>query len=321
MIVDGHSDAIFPVLGKSLVPGETEPRDFFRRNDIGHIDLPRLIEGGVGCQVMALYCDDGDVAAGAARATLAMLDRLEQLYDASEGRFVSVSRAADIDAVAAAGSVGSLAAIEGGESIEGDLCLLRTFYRLGVRLMTLTHNRRNAIGRGARTEGSDGLSDFGFACVREMERLGMIVDASHLSDEAFDDLADSAERPFVASHSNARAIEANPRNLDDGQIEKIARSGGVVGLTFVPYFVASQGEAHLDRLCDHIDHVVKIGGLDCAAIGSDFDGFDPGAGAVVKDCSRFGDLVDALRERNYSDGEIAKIMGGNWLRVFRQVLG
>jgi membrane dipeptidase len=270
---------------------------------------------------MALYCDDADVAAGAARATLGMLDRLERLYEASGGRFVPVRRVADIEAARRVGAVGSLAAIEGGEAIEGNLSLLRTFFRLGIRLMTLTHNRRNAIGRGVRTEGGDGLSDFGLACVREMERLGMIVDASHLSDQAFDDLAASAERPFVASHSNARAVHPELRNLDDRQIERIARSGGVVGLTFVPYFVAPQGTACLDRLCDHIDHVVGVGGLECAAIGSDFDGFEPSAGAVLADCSRYRELVDALCARGYSDEGIDKIMGGNWLRVFGEVLG
>ncbi|HUW41344.1 MAG TPA: dipeptidase [Rectinemataceae bacterium] len=320
-IVDGHSDALLPLAGKSLLPGETELRDFFRRNDRGHVDLPRLLEGGVGCQVMAVFCDDEAVSGGAARATLDLLDLLSSLYDASKGRFVPVLRAADVAAARAAGAVGSLAAIEGGESIEGDLALLRGFYRLGVRLMTLTHNRRNALGRGVRTEGSDGLSEFGRSCVREMERLGMIVDASHLSDAAFDDLAAAAERPFVASHSNARAVHPDLRNLDDARIEAVARSGGVVGLTFVPYFVAPKGEANLERFCGHIDRVVEVGGIDCAALGSDFDGFAPGADFVLADCSRYEDLIGALRARGYSGEAIAKIMGGNWLRVFGEVLG
>ena len=319
-IVDGHSDALFP-WGGSLIPGHEGSRDFFTRSAVGHVDLPRLLEGGVSCQVMAIYCDDAMLAAGAAKWTLGGLDLLQSLYEGSRGMLRPVLRVSDIAAARAAGAVGSLAAIEGGEAIEGDLALLRCFHRLGVRLMTLTHNRRNEIGRGVRTEGKDGLTDFGRACVREMERLGMLVDASHLSDAAFDDLAAIAERPFVASHSNARAIEPNLRNLDDRRIEAVARSGGLVGLTLVPYFLGGEVPVSLEQFCRHIDHVVRVGGLECAGIGSDFEGFDPAAGTALADCSRFAELAGALRERGYSQEDVARIMGGNWIRVLGSVIG
>ena len=321
-VVDGHCDAILPAIGRSLDPCERDPRDFLSRNRIGHVDFPRLVEGGYACQVMGLFCDEEAVAAGPMAATETMLDGLDSLYAASNGSFFPVLRAADI-ARAGNGVVGSLASIEGGEALEGRLESLAHFHQRGVRMLGLTWNRRNELGRGVRAEGSSGLTDFGRAAVAEAERLGMIVDCSHLSDEAFDDLAAVAEQPFVASHSNCRSLCSFPRNLDDSRIEAVARSGGLVGAIAVPDFLVDGGgpAADLGRLCDHVDHIVAVGGIACAALGMDFDGFDPAKGGPLVDCSAIQDIGAELARRGYSEADIALVMGGNWTRVFGEVIG
>jgi membrane dipeptidase len=322
-VVDGHCDSIRHVVGRSLYKGETGRRDFFARNAAGHVDLPRLRDGGYVCQTMALFCDDDEVASGAAAATGAMFDALESLYETSGGSFRPALRAADIEAASAAGAIASLASLEGGEALEGRLDALGDYYRRGVRMIGLTWNRRNELGRGVFAEGSGGLTDFGRAVVREAERLGMLVDCSHLADESFDDLAASAERPFVASHSNCRALCSFPRNLDDRRIEAVARSGGLVGVNAVPDFVADGGggEANLVRLCDHIDRIVALGGIGCVALGMDFDGFKPDAGGPLADCSHIQNVAAELARRRYDDTEIGLVMGGNWMRVIAEVVG
>jgi membrane dipeptidase len=323
-VVDGHCDSIMSATGRSLAPGESGRRDLLSRNAAGHLDLPRLREGGYACQAMAIFCEDEEVAEGrAASVTDAMLDELEAILAASGGAFAPVRRAADIQGAMDAGAVGALASIEGGECLGGRLGELGRYHGRGVRMIGLTWNRRNELGRGLFGEGSGGLTEFGLAVVREAARLGMVVDCSHLSDEAFDDLARASERPFVASHSNCRALCSFPRNLDDGRIEAVARSGGLVGVNAVPDFVADGGGrgANLAKLCDHIDHIVAVGGIGCAALGMDFDGYDPAQGGPLADCSRVQEVAAELGRRGYSEGDVALVMGGNWMRVFAEVIG
>ncbi len=190
-----------------------------------------------------------------------------------------------------------------------------------------TWNRRNALGRGAGTgnpevDGSGGLTDFGRRAVAEMERLGMIVDASHLSDEALDDLLSIARRPVVASHSNSRALCPHPRNLEDSQIERIAATGGLVAATFAGLFVdAVPARVGLGRFLDHVDRLVSVAGAEHVGIGSDFDGFTMDYGVVLPDCSRMPELTAGLLARGHSPEDIRGIMGGNWLRVVGEVVG
>lgn len=331
-VVDGHCDSILAVMGRSLVPDETGRRDFLARGvdgpasePRGHVDLPRLVAGGVACQAMALFCDDPFLEGGAARATEEMLLALESLFEASEGAFFALERARDAERAAREGRVSALVAIEGGEALEGSLGRLRSYRERGLRMLGLTWNRRNELGRGVRARGSDGLTAFGLEALRECERLGVVVDASHLSDAAFDDLAAAAERPFVASHSNCRAVHPDLRNLDDARIEAIARSGGLIGLTFVPAFVAREaGEAGLERFLDHLDHAVRVAGVEHVGFGSDFDGYPPplpGAPSVIGDAAAWPALERAILGRGYSQAETAALLGGNWLRVLESTEG
>jgi len=322
IIIDGHCDTILTVTGRGFM-GQ-RPRDFFARGDTGMIDLPRLKEGGVTCQVMAAYIEDHYKPARSARRALELLDALHALVESSE-ELMLATRAADIEAAKAADKVAFLLSIEGGEAVEGSLALLRGFYKLGVRAMGLTWNQRNDIadGVGERSGGS-GLTDFGVSVVKEMERLGMLVDVSHLSDASFWSLDKVAERPYIASHSNARALTSHRRNLTDQQIEALAKKGGVIGVVFAPGFVDDNPDnVSLARLCDHIDHIKSIGGIDCVALGSDFDGYTPvpGKPVVMKDVSELPALTAELLSRGYTEEEVKKVLGGNWLRVYREVIG
>jgi membrane dipeptidase len=209
--------------------------------------------------------------------------------------------------------------IEGGESIEGNLAALRMMYRLGVRMFGLTHNNRNQIGDGigeARSKG--GLTEFGVQLVEELNRLGVVVDVSHLSDYGFWDVMEVSQAPLIASHSNSRTVCDNLRNLTDDQIKALSESGGVIGINFWPPSL-NEHEPNLENALDHIDHIADTAGVDYIGIGSDFDGYDtPLQG--LEDASKISNITRGLVKRGYSDAEIMKILGGNFLRVFHDVI-
>jgi len=212
--------------------------------------------------------------------------------------------------------------MEGAEGLEGDLGVLRMVYRLGIRWVGLTWSRRNQAGDGvaeARTGG--GLTEYGVRLVEEMNHLGMLVDIAHLAPAGVRDVFRVCQGPVVASHANAHALCPVPRNLTDAQLEGIASSGGVVGATYVPGFITDgEASATLDMLLDHIDHVITVAGVDHVGLGSDFDGFG-GSPLGLEDVSCVPNVTGGLLARGYSDGDVAKILGGNWLRVIREVVG
>ncbi len=323
ILIDAHCDTLLAVTGRGLgFPGmPSSKRNFFERSEGGHIDLPRLKEGGVTCQVMALYIEPQYKPTRSARRTLEMLDAFYGLVDESE-EFRLATTAADIEKTKRDGETCAVLSIEGGEAIEGSLSLLRDFHRLGVRAMGLTWNQRNDIadGQGEKSAGS-GLTDFGISVVKEMERLGMLVDVSHLSDSSFWAVDKVSERPYIASHSNCRALASASRNLTDQQIEALAKKGGVIGVVFAGSFVDDDpAKVSLSRLCDHIDHIKSVAGIDHVGLGSDFDGFGvpKGSGVVMKDASEFPKLTEELVNRGYSEEEVKKVLGGNWLRLYAE---
>lgn len=319
-VIDAHCDALLAVIGKSQIPGDTGKRDFLARNRMSHIDLPKLLEGQVRCQFMALFAEDEDLPR-VGEYTHGLIDEFEAICSRSGGAMFPLKTGSDLDKARPGESVGGLLSIEGAEALEGSLNAVDEFYGRGVRAIGITWNRRNPFGRGVRTEGEDGLSALGCELVEKMEAMGMIVDASHLCDQAFSDLSQVARRPFIASHSNARSLNDHPRNLTDAQIRRIAEGGGAVGAVFVPTFVALKPiKSYLEHLVDHIDHIVKVGGLDCAAIGSDFDGYRGVEGHVLADASEFPKLAEALAGRGYAAGGIEKILSKNWERIIREIL-
>lgn len=315
IIFDGHCDTLLEVLdGK---------RKLSERSSEGHIDLPRLREGGVTAQVFAVFIEDRYLPAGAAKQTLRMLDTLYRELEANAGSFILATKAADIEHAKSAGKVAAVIGIEGAESLEGDLALLRVFYHLGLRLVTIAWSRRNQAADGvheSRTGG--GLSSFGVDLVKECNRLGILVDISHLSAAGVRDVLQISPQPVIASHSNAYALCPHVRNLNDEQLTALAEKGGVVGVTFVPSFLTEErNEASLDKLLDHIDHIVRVAGIDHVGLGSDFDGFGPPPPTGLDDVTRLPGITAGLVARGYSAEQVRKILGGNFLRVFRQVVG
>jgi membrane dipeptidase len=254
-----------------------------------------------------------------------MIDTVRRdIIDRYPNDFQFARTADEIESAHKHGKIAALIGIEGGHAIEDSLRMLREYYRLGVRYMTLTHTNSNSWA------GSSGLSDkpleqpergltvFGKQVVAEMNRLGMMVDVSHVSDKTFWDALNSSSAPVFASHSSCRALCDVRRNMTDEMIAAMAKKGGVIQINFYCNFLTKNKTATLADVVAHIDHAVKVGGIDHVGIGSDFDGI-PCAPIGLEDVSKFPNLTRALLEKGYSPGDIRKIYGANTLRVMRAV--
>jgi membrane dipeptidase len=312
LVFDGHCDTLL-----ALVEGT---RRFVERSSAGHVDLPRLREGGVDAQIFAC-CVGGPQAERPLVRFLRMADALHREVEAHPEHLRLARCAADVEKAKAAGQVACILSMEGAEPLEGELAVLRMLYRLGLRNLGLVWSGRNALGSAVFGDGIDdaGLSDFGRQVVREANRLGLMVDVSHLNERGFWDVVELTERPIVASHSNARALFDHPRNLWDEQIRAIAETGGLVGVVFT--FLTPQGtRATLDHVLEQVDHMVSLVGPDHVGLGSDFDGIRQ-TPVGLEDVSRLGAVTQGLLERGYREEDVRKILGLNWLRVFRQVAG
>jgi membrane dipeptidase len=352
--IDSHIDTIQRVLNG----GE----DISKRTNKGHVDLPRLMESGMRAPFFALYIPTYYKGAEAVRRTLQLRDAIQRVLDAHPDRIELALTAADVERIVKAGKISAVLTIESGHAIADDLAMLRMYHRLGVRSMTLTHFRNtNWADSSTDAPQHNGLSEFGRAVVREMNRIGMIVDISHVSDKTFYDTLAVTTRPVIASHSSCRALSDVPRNMTDEMIRALVKNGGVIGINFGAQFV-SQKEAEVGRrgfasraavepnltgkaldefaakdyldvysvmrpnqatiedAVAHIDHVVKLAGVDHVGIGSDWDGISA-VPAGLEDVSKMPALTALLLQRGYSEQDVKKILGGNFLRVMRQVIG
>jgi membrane dipeptidase len=352
--VDSHIDTLQRVLNG----GE----DISKRTPRGHVDLPRLKESGMVAPFFALWVPTFFQGSEAVRRTLQLRDAMQSLLDAHPDQIELATTAGEVERIAGAGKIAAVLTLEGGHQIADDLAVLRMYHRLGVRSMTLTHFRNNNWADASTDRPRHGgLTDFGRQVVREMNRLGMIVDISHVSDKTFEDTLAVTTKPVIASHSSCRALSDVPRNMTDDMIRALARNGGVISINFGAGFlnakdaeglrqrigeaVATQpdlsgraldafaaaeyireyGEmrpaaATLDDAVAHIDHVVKIAGVDHVGIGSDWDGINT-VPAGLEDVSRMPALTAALLRRGYTEADVRKILGGNLLRVLREVTG
>lgn len=310
LVVDAHCDTLTAMLHQNR-----RLREFSGR---GHLDLARLKAGGVNMQYFAAFIAP-EFKAVAPRRTLELIDVFYREMEDNADVIVPVLNRAEIEKTLASGKIAALLTVEGGEALQGSIGVLRVLYRLGVRGLTLTWNGRNEIGDGTGEERTGGgLTSFGVEVVVEANRLGLLVDVSHLSEKGFWDVLRVSQQPVIASHSNCRALCDHPRNLNDSQVRELAEKKGVMGITFVPSFLGGENPS-IKEVLDHIDHAVAVGGLDCVGLGSDFDGTDELA-AGLEDCSRFPVITDGLLDRGYSDIAVEKILGGNFLRIIGQVL-
>lgn len=315
IVIDTHCDTLMSFLSQRGRP----QRSLGERSEHGHIDLPRMIDGGVTCQVFAIYTGNKPIVPDATLRALQMVDVYYEGIEAND-KIVSVTIPDEIVAAKKAEKTTGLLSIEGAEPLMGDIGLLRVFYRLGVRMLSFAWNFRTPFADGLNARRSESkLPELGVQALEEMDRLGMIFDVSHLCDSNFWDVADINKGPFIASHSNCREIADVARNLTDDMIVALADHGGVMGLNFGAGFVHKE-KATVATLVDHVDRVVEVAGIDYVGLGSDFDG----VGQLPEGINDVSDLPNITRElvkREYSDEDILKFLGGNHLRVFKEVIG
>ena len=356
IVIDTHNDITTPMTNDDYDLSGTPPTPY-------RTSIERMKQGGLTAEFFSLYVKPHYATkGGATRRTLDMIDAVYRAVERHPNDLMLATSAADIRRAKKQHKIAALMGIEGGHAIENSLATLREFHRLGVRYITLTWNNTNDwadAGRGEKKH--NGLSDFGKEVVREMNRLGMLVDVSHVSDKTMSDALDVSTAPIIASHSSARALSNVPRNIPDELLQRIAKNGGVVQVNFYSVFVdaatVAPQSAERDRrlkaqqdalnekykddperlaeesdkleaanplpplpigkLIDHIDHIVKVAGIDHVGIGADFDGAnDMPEGA--QDVSMLPNITYELLKRGYSEKDIRKILGENFLRVFAE---
>ncbi|WP_434655386.1 dipeptidase [Thermoanaerobacterium thermosaccharolyticum] len=310
MFVDFHCDTLYLI--------QKDNRDITKKNDKGHIDLIRLDEGMVHLQVFATFIEPEYVRKDAATKTLKMIDKLYQLMEKTD-KIKLILSGKDVEEAKNESKIGALLSIEGGEALEGDLALLRMFYKLGVRAMTLTWSLRNDLGDGILGSSDYGLTSFGKDVIKEMNRLGMIVDVSHLNERGFWDAINICEKPLIASHSDCKALCRHPRNLSDDQIKAIAAKGGVIGINFCPDFLRDDDNASVEDVLDHIEHIVNLVGVEHVGFGSDFDGIEK-TPFGLDDAASFPKILDGLKKRGFKDDEINSISHDNFERIIKEIL-
>jgi membrane dipeptidase len=352
-LIDGHNDLAWAL----RQAGSPDPAatDIAATVDFTHTDLPRLAAGGVGAQFWSVYVPAELQGEAAVSITLEQIDLVRQLIDRYPAALELALTADDVERITAAGRVASLLGAEGGHSIACSMGTLRALYLLGVRYMTLTHNLNLPWADSATdAAAAGGLTGFGREVVREMQRLGMLVDLSHVAATTMSDALDAAEAPVIFSHSSARAVCDHPRNVPDPVLARLAGNGGVCMITFVPAFVSQacrewdlelaaemdrrgldhrdlasrkqvrkewlaghpQPAATLQDVVAHAVHVRAVAGIDHIGIGGDYDGVDR-LPAGLEDVSCYPALIAALLDLGWSERDCGKLANGNLVRVLR----
>jgi membrane dipeptidase len=354
-LIDGHNDLPWALRGRAEGDPDQVRFDLDAPAAGLHTDLPRLAAGRVGAQFWSVYVPARLAGDGAVAAVLEQIDLARRMIARYPEALGLALTADDVERVFASGRVASLLGAEGGHAIAGSLGVLRMLYALGVRYMTLTHNANTGWADAATDEPqAGGLTDFGRAVIREMQRIGMLVDLSHVSPDTMRDALDVAAAPVIFSHSSARALCDSPRNVPDDVLARLAANGGVCMVTFVPAFVSAEcagwmaglkaeaarrgldpkdlsklfslkpewerehpvPQATLAQVADHIDHVRQVAGAEHVGLGGDFDGTED-VTAGLEDVSTYPALFAELLRRGWTEPDCAALAGGNVLRVLR----
>jgi membrane dipeptidase len=356
-VIDGHND--YPWAVRENVKGDVDALNIRGPQPSIMTDLPRLAAGGVGGQFWSVYVPSPKPAENPAESVIAALEQIDivhRMMAKYPDKFALALTAGDIERIQKEGRIASLIGMEGGHSINSSLAVLRDMYRLGARYMTLTHSLNVPWADSATdTPAHNGLTPFGESVIREMNRLGMLVDLSHVSPATMAAAMKVSTAPVIFSHSSSRAVTNVPRNVPDDMLRALAQNGGVVMVTFVPGFVSETVAAYnrtedaerarlapglnndtaaidkaieewrkthprqratLKDVADHIDHIKQVAGIDHIGVGGDFDGIT----SVVQgleDVSTYPALFAELLRRGYGDDDIKKIAGRNILRVLR----
>lgn len=344
-VVDMHCDTISELYRKR----KNGSRESLAENS-GHVDLRKLKAGDALVQNFALFVNLGKTE-HPWEDVQGMADLYYEELKRNEERIAPVCRYEDIARNHKEGKISALLTVEEGGVCQGRVDRLEDLYRMGVRMMTLTWNYPNEIGYPAlnawhygngdalccengadeeppvpfykKADREHGLTEKGREFVEKMERMGMIIDVSHLSDAGFYDVLQLTKRPFAASHSNARAVSPWVRNLTDDMIRELSKRGGVIGMNFCPDFLTEvqpgkENPGTIEAVVRHIKHIAKIGGIDCIGLGSDFDGIE--GHRELPDFSHLPKLADALFQSGFKEDEVEKIFGKNVLRFYKEVL-
>mgnify|MGYP001355679745 FL=1 len=365
-LIDGHNDLPWQV--EERWHGDARQldvtQDLSRLDPPMHTDIARLRAGGVGGQFWSVYVPASLGGPDAAAKVLQQIDIVHELVRRHPDVFELAYTADDIERIHREGRIASLIGMEGGNALNNSLSVLRSFHALGVRYITLTHSDNLDWVDSATDEPEhDGLTPFGVAVVREMNRLGMLVDLSHVSEATMNDALDATRAPVIFSHSSARALNNHPRNVPDAVLRRLSENGGVVMVTFVPGFISQElrdwslarteelqrsrrstggpdmdvvstaqeeadlaaweathprPEPTLNQVADHIEHVRDVAGIDHVGIGGDFDGI-PSTIPGIDSVADYPALLEELARRGWTDADLAKLAGGNVLRVMRRV--
>ncbi len=313
IVFDGHCDTILEIMNHK--------RTLREKSATGHLDLSGMKKGGVNVQFFAVFIEELYKPDSSLKRTLQLIDCIYREIEKNRDDISLVTNYKQIEEVTKSGKIAAILSVEGGEALEGDLGVLRVLYRLGVRLLTLTWNQRNQIADGiGESRTGSGLTEFGLQVVDEMNHLGMLIDVSHLSETGFWDVIRRSNAPIVASHSNCYALCPHPRNLKDEQIEALANKDGIIGVTFVPDFLTKEKrKTNVEDVVKHIDYLVKKVGIDYVGLGSDFDG-TRSLPLGLEGVDKVPNITVELLNRGYKEGEIKKILGDNFLRVFKKVV-
>ena len=393
IVVDTHADTISrmvdpknnthgihddPDRARDHFPIEDQGVDISKRLEDGHLDLPRIFEGGLSVQWWSCFVYSGYIAKKETiDRSLVLIDALKRFEKMHPEQIGLALTAEDCREMVKQGKHAVVPCIEGGHAINDNLAILRQYWDLGVRYITLTHfNTNNWADSSTDAAKNNGLSLFGVEVVKEMNKLGMVVDVSHVSDKTFWDTIEVVNKPLMASHSSSWEVCKHPRNMKDDMLKAVATNGGVVCVNFCPPFVSEQlrvesnnlrnqmweeiedlermakrsRSGHYDRSAefikeetskiqqryriimsdleqptlsdtvDHIDHMVKVAGIDHVGLGSDFDGIANGP-VGLEDCTKFPSITEELMRRGYADGDIQKIIGLNTMRVMEENIG
>ncbi len=312
-VIDLHNDVMEWVLKGYQLAGPRPDVDH-------HTDLPSMKQGGLDAQMFSIYISPTDTLNWYAR-TVACIDLFDQQMARNPLHIEQARTTAEIRSLHARGKIAAVLGLEGGHSIENDLSKLIALYKRGIRYLTLTWNNSTPWATSARDKLSEtkGLSEFGRQVIRTMDSLGVIVDVSHVGVQSVRDVLAITKHPIIASHSGARALYNNTRNLTDDQIRAIAATGGVIGVVFYPSFLsATPKTVTLETVVKHIDYIKNLVGADYVALGSDFDGIEIWP-VGLENVTKFPDLTMALLKRGYTTTDVRKILGGNYMRVFETV--
>lgn len=324
IIVDGHNDTMMKII---------DEKTWLPKIDIGndtnlHIDIPKLKKGGLNVPFFAAYTHGyyNNTPRSLSR-TLALINALHWIEKQNRDDFKIVTSVKDINNAIKEGKIAAVPTIEGAYSIDEDNYkgLLKQYHDLGIRVLGFTWNYANNLGEGAsgiygdplNTISPKGITKLGKKVVRKMNKLGMIIDVSHISEQTFWDIIKISKDPIIASHSGVYNLKQHQRNLKDDQIKALANNGGVIGVVLYPEFLSDSKEVYIKDYVEHIDYIVNLVGIDYVGIGSDFDGAS--MPIDLRDSSEIYKIVDELRRRKYSDDDIEKILGKNMIRILEKV--